>query len=767
MIILQHFRMGRARRSDCSDEKKTSPTCKLFPREDEKTNFADEEDFKDSIEHLKEDEIKYSVKLNDTSFDEVIMKVHDDDNSSSDYGRGELEKIEKVEKLEKFEIDPEYLSSLPPGWSYKNIEAGHGSLIKHFICPGGREYQSRIEAVRSLSQQADRQEEAALLRAGLRADGWISHPLLPLGWFAKPVLKSGASTSLKFLSDKNEVFPSKRRAMRYLEDSQDNFAAENIEKFQGIYLNMRRTCNQEDWAQDDCLPEGWRHRTRTGDVARILSPSGEMFSSRYKALQYMVCNGFSVADVSKMRSSLVFDGWLEASDLLPPHWRYRKSKSGRNEHDFLSPHGEIFKSKKSLVDYFLKSPDYTEEDINKMAPLFEEMKSKWVTARHQWEVGDPSVPPGWKVRHLSVCKGGKTLSRLSLLSPAGLMFKSRLKAVQHLLHTKSESAEDGEDGEDIEDRALLDCLAHEGWHSSALLPHRWRVKTSREKAPLFFSPDGSVLSLKAAVSHMESCGEKYSREDLDNILRLSRDCREQLQREKIVWGSHPSVPAGWQYRSLQHNNSTREYFLTPHGVQMVGRVNTIQTLLERGRALAEPEVQTLLSGLPCAGWQDAASLLPPGWWTKEKEARPGSLKYLSPDCREFPSLTSVFHHLKANDCPSYILNNIKKKLNVINILSNRKVDKKERRTYKWQEADFLPTGWKFAEKELRYCGNKVWYLSDSGILLKSAALAFQLMKAENVEWKYLAAMEDTLREEGWQGEANGEFTAYLVLMILN
>ena len=93
------------------------------------------------------------------------------------------------------------------------------------------------------------------------------------------------------------------------------------------------------------------------------------------------------------------------------------------------------------------------------------------------------------------------------------------------------------------------------------------------------------------------------------------------------------------------------------------------------------------------------------------------------------------------------------------MLSNRKTKgKKERQSYTWKvEPDLLPPGWKFAEKELRHGGaKKVFYLSDSGIHLKSAALVYQLMKAENVELKYFSFIEDKLREEGWTGETDRE-----------
>ena len=670
--------------------------------------------------------------INHASFDEDAEKVSDE----------EEEEEEKKGLQVKTEIDPEYLRSLPAGWSYRNVQVGLGNIIKRFISPAGKEFTSRIEAVRSLSETAGAEVEAAQLRSGLSVDGWMSHPLLPSGWLAKPVCSTG--TVFKFLTGQNQLLVGKKKVLKHLEGNEDydNLTSENVEKFLSLYLNMRRvTSHGDEWLKDESLPQGWRYKKQGGtgaDLARILSPSGEIFPSRQKALLHMIQNKFSEPEVRKMRSSLMFDGWLE-SELLPQDWSYRKCKTGRNEYNFLSPQGEIFRSQRSLVDYYRSH--YTEQDVRNIDVLFEEIKSKWVNTKHAWKVDDPSVPPGWKIRYFVMTKAGKEHRRFSLMTPGGLVFQSRVKAVQHFVQNKSGEGQEGQVG------PLLDCLSHEGWETNSSLPENWRVKGS-----LFFTSEGLVLSLKSAVSHMESLTDKYSRDDLDNILRLAKNSRAEAERRKIVWQRDPGVPEGWQFRSRHHNNNTREYFLTPAGLELVGRTSAIQWLLQQGKSPAHPEVQTLIAGLPSAGWEAASDLLPSGWWRKEKTAKPGSFKFLSPDCKEFSSLSFVYHHLRANGCPGRILNNIKKKLNIRNLLSNRKVDKKERISYRWrEEPGLLPPGWKLAEKELRYGSRKVFYLSDSGILLKSAALAYQLMKAENVELKYLSFIEDKLAEEGWTG----------------
>ena len=97
-------------------------------------------------------------------------------------GDEEQEEDEGQEKMLKLETDltsPEYLASLPPGWTVRQLQVGFGSIIKRFVCPGGKEYLGRVGAIRRLAGLEGRQEEAAILRAGLAADGWMQHPLLP------------------------------------------------------------------------------------------------------------------------------------------------------------------------------------------------------------------------------------------------------------------------------------------------------------------------------------------------------------------------------------------------------------------------------------------------------------------------------------------------------------------------------------------------------------------------------------------------------------
>ena len=72
-----------------------------------------------------------------------------------------------------------------------------------------------------------------------------------------------------------------------------------------------------------------------------------------------------------MRASLSNEGWKE-SQLLPPLWRYRRCKTGRNEFSFLTKEGRVFPSRVTLVAH-MREQGYSEEDVENVNKLRKEM----------------------------------------------------------------------------------------------------------------------------------------------------------------------------------------------------------------------------------------------------------------------------------------------------------------------------------------------------------------------------------------------------------
>ena len=108
----------------------------------------------------------------------------------------------------------------------------------------------------------------------------------------------------------------------------------------------------------------------------------------------MIEGNFKKADVSRMRESLCLEGWIK-TEYLPPKWLYRRSKSGRNEVTFLSPKGEMFLSRRILIDFMSSHPEkYNNDDLENINILSEKIKAEWVSNKQDWKTDDPSVPSG-------------------------------------------------------------------------------------------------------------------------------------------------------------------------------------------------------------------------------------------------------------------------------------------------------------------------------------------------------------------------------------
>ena len=87
---------------------------------------------------------------------------------------------------------------------------------------------------------------------------------------------------------------------------------------------------------------------------------------------------------------------------------------------------------------------------------------------------------------------------------------------------------------------------------------------------------------------------------------VAKGFTQQLTKQSYEWIENETIPLGWKVREVPiSGNYVREYFLTPGGAQIGGRVKTIQFLLKQGKSLSDPEVEVFRSGLVNVGWQVA------------------------------------------------------------------------------------------------------------------------------------------------------------------
>ena len=339
---------------------------------------------------------------------------------------------------------------------------------------------------------------------------------------------------------------------------------------------------------------------------------------------------------------------------------------------------------------------------------------------------------------------GRARTKCYILSPEGVTFQSRVKALRHLLAQQPMS--------EVEVEKMREGLEVEGWTKHPLLPSQeWRVRQHASKPLQLLSPGSQVMGLAATLVFLRD--EKspttdeqiYSELDRENMVTMARSFNAVKEEEKVLsgWKQSSSLPLGWSVKRI----GARDYFLTTTGEQLKGVLGAIRHLLEMGAALEDEEVTKLRSLLLQRGWEEAADL-PQGWLVRTG-IKKGLPNFLSPDYRQFCGPQRVYHHLRAQPSTSQkVLAGLREQLSLKARLSNRRAS--ARNKSQWSQEEGLPEGWRVKKRELKYNQPaKETFLSPDGIQLPLAVLAVQLMVEEGKSGAELEAMLPRLEAEGW------------------
>ena len=372
----------------------------------------------------------------------------------------------------------------------------------------------------------------------------------------------------------------------------------------------------------------------------------------------------------------------------------------------------------------------------------------WLQSKDDWVSGDPSLPAGWRLRHVEGIRLGRTRTKCYILSPEGVTFQTRAKALRHLLSQEQVVKEEVE--------RMREVLETEGWTKHPMLPNsEWRVRQHAKKPLQLLSPAAQVMGLSAALAHLadenssSSDVQVYSEADKENMSAMAKSFNAVKEEEKVLtgWNHGPSLPLGWSMKKI----GAREYFLTPNGEQLTGVLGGIRHLLQVGATLEDGEVIQLRSMLLKGSWEEAQDL--PLGWLVTRGSRKGMSNFLSPDYRQYCGLQRVYHHLKAQHSTSeQVLAGLRQQLSLKARLSNRRAS--DKMGSRWIQEEGLPDGWKVSRRELKLKQTaKETFLSPDGIQLSLAVLAVQLMVEEGKCGADLEAMLPRLEAEGWKEDS--------------
>ena len=118
-------------------------------------------------------------------------------------------------------------------------------------------------------------------------------------------------------------------------------------------------------------------------------------------------------------------------------WMIRKTEGTRDgiyDVDFwmLNIQGNVFRSTKTAIEFLTNSKDYDQSDIDKITTELEKERRQARMLKYDWLENDPSVPIGWRLRHVD----GKSARRTFFLSKDGFQFACRRAAYQHMITGK-------------------------------------------------------------------------------------------------------------------------------------------------------------------------------------------------------------------------------------------------------------------------------------------------------------------------------------------
>ena len=261
--------------------------------------------------------------------------------------------------------------SFPTGWMTKEFYFGKVSQCR-VMSPEGKIFQGRRPALKFMIDKKYPEGEVENMRRSLQHDGWLQDLALPEHWFYK-VNKN----SLSFIDAEANYHRDRGTVLTFLQKQG------NVEIMEAVYQfspNEVKTSLAE--AECKTVPPGWRLKERSfaknnGYRADLLSPEGKIFAGRRAALKYLVDKKYPIEQIMEMRSYLKHEGW-KSSDLLPTDWFVKAFKA--YELHYLSPLGELFRSKDAVLQYF-KSNNFEDFHITNLAQI--SVKS----------VNDPESPP--------------------------------------------------------------------------------------------------------------------------------------------------------------------------------------------------------------------------------------------------------------------------------------------------------------------------------------------------------------------------------------
>merc|ERR1719410_1584505 len=310
--------------------------------------------------------------------------------------------------------------TLPAGWKtrqhFRDNGHGHNKVDTYYMAPDGSQFRSKWKIVEYMESSGGySQADIDWVKSSIttpkpdtvsapreRSDKlkreWKDDPkTVPDGWKVAWTTTSDNRSKIAFMSPDKKIFHSRKAALQHMMQA-GTYSSEDILKMTkglNVLLNVG-----DEWKEGDkSLPEGWKIRShqwwcQKRNSHRIhyefLSPLNEFFKSRKAVVEHMTQSGtYSQHQIEmvKQQTTIVTDrsnkkkvaaptrqdlspcnpliGWKAGNSSLPAGWKIKRHEyANQTVYFYMSPKGEIIKSRRAVMDYMFEEGTYTDKDFN-------------------------------------------------------------------------------------------------------------------------------------------------------------------------------------------------------------------------------------------------------------------------------------------------------------------------------------------------------------------------------------------------------------------
>ena len=660
-----------------------------------------------------------------------------------------LTKDGRITNYEWFEDE-----TLPEGWKSRGNKSGNGHPGGNFfiLAPTKEQFTARRMALKFMVDNGHPDKEVEIMRENLSRDGWQDHSLLPSKWKMrisdqKDEDKKLVERRVYFLSENALFFKNFLEVQNHMKEL-GSYSEEQKDRINKLSLDETRTLRQDfyDWVCDDDLPSGWKKRTS---------------DCKTKRMSFLSPQGESFGTRKSMLKHLVLN---QENENIINKLKETLKHEGFNPHHLL-PKGWMVKQRKNskqLALLFLtqnmeelkgskKAFEFLKKDSNfsqydiEMFREFEKEQSVLVNANFYEWSEDCSLPRGWKTR----CQDG---GRVLFLTRNKEVLKSKRRAYVYLIKHNYPLY-------DIE--AMRASLVSEGigWKESGLLPPGW-IYTDKDvgkgRMMHFLDSEGQEFKSMKSVIYTLTNNDKYTLKNNENMKIFIRNNFTKKMSGMKTWEDSNTIPSGWKIRNnnnlrvhkTEEGSSSFTWLLSPNGEEFMTRKVAFQHMVSQ-RYPAE-EIEEMRGHLRHEGWRQDPNL-PLNWLFKELSSI--QTLFLTAAGEELRSPANALDHLKKNqDHSEKEFDNLK--IFVAHIMQKMKSLMQERTKVKasenWRVDENISSRWKTKLGEhSKY--KKQLYLAPDGKQFSSRIKTYQHMLHHSFPNEEIEAMKKQVMQfDDWQ-----------------